>query len=343
MGVAIDIIEKRMSVLERIPSPSSLSSPPYVEVELMRRTSQRRDSELLKKRVYVTEVNGTVTLDLYSGWALEGEEHKFKLHQLPIKVCSFTNLQKLWVSHNNLTELPGQIDQLANLKEIYLHHNAFKVVPSRLLKLANLEILWLSSNYITSVPPEINLLTNLRHLHLEHNEITQYQESLNDLPNLSVLYLNHNHLQALSYDIHKLSQTLRRLYLQYNKLQTLPETICTLEKLEILYLENNEINTVPQNFEPFCQKIKTDNKAVIQVSNNPYVTPRSRVKLSVGGAPPNVQGLQISSNTRRHSDYTGPLGDGINPSRSSRFSVPAGGILPDDREDLKKKSSTLRH
>lgn len=335
-----------MSTAERTSSSSSPTSPPYVEVELMRKTLGRRDSELLKKRVYVTEVNDTVTLDLYSGWVLEGEELKFKLHQLPIKVCSFTNLQKLWVSHNNLTELPGQIDQLVNLREIYLHHNAFEAVPLRLLKLTNLEILWLSSNYIASVPPDISSLINLRHLHLEHNKITQYQEALNDLPNLSVLYLNHNHLQTLSYQIHKLSETLRRLYLHYNKLQTVPETICTLEKLEILYLNNNEMNTVPQNFESFCQKLQDENKAIVRVLNNPYLTPRSRVKLSVGGTPPNIQGLQVSISTRRHSDYTGPLGDGINVSRSSRFSVPSGGILPDDREDLKKsaelkKSATM--
>lgn len=329
-------------------------TPDFVEVELSRRMGERRGSELKKKRVYLTEVDGVITLDLYSGWELEGEELKFKLLQLPIKVCSFVQLQKLWVSHNSLTELPGQIDQLVNLKEIYLHHNSFTSIPVRLFRLVNLEIVWLSSNQITQVSSEISSLVKLRHLHLEHNQITEYQESLNQLPSLAVLYLNHNLLSFLSYDIHKLSATLKRLYLQHNKLQMLPDTICLLESLEILYLESNEINTVPQGFEAFCQKISAANKAVIQVANNPYIVPRSKVKLSVGGTPPNIQGLQLSISTRRHSDYSGPMGrersatEGSNNMRSSRYSVPTGGIVvqpptreTEDEELQRKKSATL--
>lgn len=326
----------------------AVASPPFVEVEFLRRTTQRRDSEVKKKRVYLTEVNKTVTLDLYSGWALEGEEHKFKLQHLPIQTCSFVTLQKLWVSHNSLSELPSQIQQLVNLREIYLHHNSFTVIPSRLFQVPSLEIVWFSSNQISDIPAEISLLKNLRHLHLEHNQITNYQEAINDLPNLSVLYLNHNLLTSLSFEIHKLSQTLRRLYLQNNKLHSIPDTICSLDGLEILYMESNEITAVPQGFDSFCQKITANNNAVVQVANNPYIVPRSRVKLSVGGTPPNIQGLQLSVSTRRYSDYSGPQRERSHTEgsvRSSRYSVPSGGIsmLPPRVEESEtvQKSATL--
>jgi len=54
----------------------------------------------------VSEVNGTRTLDLYSGWDPETEQHKLPLKTLPMKVCSLVNLERLWVSHNKLSALP---------------------------------------------------------------------------------------------------------------------------------------------------------------------------------------------------------------------------------------------
>jgi Leucine-rich repeat (LRR) protein len=322
------------------------STPPQsVEVELVRRTAEGIESK--KKHLYVTEVNGTVTLDLYSGWALEGEEHKYKLENLPIKVCSFSTLQKLWLSHNNLSGLPVQIDQLVNLKELFLHHNSLKSIPVRAFNLSKLEILWVSSNRLQEVHPDISKLTRLRQLHLEHNKLKEYQEALNDLPSLEVLYLNHNELTSISTEIYKLSKILRRLYLHNNKLSSIPDTICSLTLLETLHLQFNEILHVPRNFESFCHDIEANNKAIVNVSNNAYIVPRSRVKLSVGGAPPNVQSLQIQQASRRHSDHGGPSrersatdGDKYN-ARSCRYSVPSGGHIDPLSLDSKTKSATL--
>lgn len=322
-------------------------SPQFVEVELIRRSAEGRTAESKRKRVYVTEVNGTVTLDLYSGWALEGEEHKFKLEQLPIKVCSFVTLQKLWLSHNNLSELPIQIDQIVNLKELFLHHNSLTEIPSRLFKLSKIEILWISSNHIQEIHPDIYLLKKLRQLHLEHNKIRCYQETLNDLPSLEVLYLNHNEIATLSSEIHKLSNTLKRLYLNNNKLQSIPENICQLDLLEVLNLESNEIVHIPRVFETFKQMIVTNNRAIVNTSNNTNALPRSKVKLSVGGAPPNLQVVQSPKSSRRHSDHGGPSRERVYTDgdiRSSRFSVPSKGgmvIINHEEKDSDNKSTTL--
>ena len=307
--------------------------PSFVEVELIRRSADGRNAESKMKKLYVTEVNGIVTLDLYSGWALEGEEHKFKLEYLPSKVCSFVALQRLWLSHNNLSELPVQMDQLVNLKELFLHHNSFKSIPTRLFQLTKLEILWISSNYIREIHPDISLLTKLRQLHLEHNKIKDYQEALNDLPSLEILYLNHNDLTSLSNEIYKLATTLRRLYLNNNKLQYIPDTICHLELLEMLNLEYNEITHIPRNFEAFRQKIESNNKAIVSLNNNSLV-PRSKVKLSVGAAPSN---LQVQQSSRRHSDHGGPpqreRAHTDTELRFSRYSVPSREGMAVNRDD----------
>ena len=272
-----------------------------VEVEMFRSigpTGIKMESQ--KKVVYETEVNGVRTLDLYSGWAVEGEKHKFKLQKVPIKVCSFVLIERLWISHNDIRDLPVQLDQLVNLKELFLHYNSFKTIPQCIFRLFKLEILWLSSNEIKEVQPQISQLKALRQLHLEHNSLDQFQETLCNLPSLQVLYLNHNNLVSLSSNINQLASSLKRLYLNMNRITTIPETICLLEKLEILYLHDNKIAAVPSKFESFCSNLKETNKAIVQVKNNPYVLPKPRVKLSVGG-PPNTLQIQATP-SRRYSD-----------------------------------------
>lgn len=294
------------------------------------------------KVVYETEVSGVRTLDLYSGWAVEGEEHKFKLQNVPIKVCSFSSLERLWLSHNDLSDLPTQLDQLLNLKELFLHYNSFKIIPKCVFRLAKLDILWLSSNEIQHVQPEISQLQSLRQLHLEHNKLEQVEEALCKLQSLEVLYLNHNQLTSVNPNINQLANTLRRLYLNMNKITTIPETICNLEKLEILYLQENNIASVPSKFELFCSSLKESNKAIIQVNNNPYVLPKPRVKISVGGPPPMLQ-VQATPSRRYSDDYrqrslTQPA------AHEHRYSVPSvvDAIVPNrDRPGSGRKSATF--
>ena len=320
-----------------------------VELELTRMGPEDDKIETQKKIVYETEVSGVRTLDLYSGWVVEGEKHKFKLQKIPIKVCSFINIERLWVSHNNISELPVQIDQLVNLKELFLHYNSFKDIPSCIFRLKKLEILWMSSNEIKEVKPEISELKLLRQLHLEHNCLELFQDALCELPYLEVLYLNHNQLTSVSPSISQLADTLRRLYLNANLLSTIPETICTLKRLEILYLQENRITFVPSKFESFCATLVETNKAIIQVNNNPYVLPKPKVKLSVGGPPAMLQIHHPNPNSmRRHSDdyrqrsQTQPSGH--YSLEHHRYSVPSVGVEGggSDRErGPGRKSATL--
>lgn len=314
-----------------------------VEVEMFRWSGSRGTTqEKMKKVVYETEVNGVKTLDLYSGWAVEGEEHKFKIQSVPTSLCSFVHLERLWISHNNLSELPTEMNQLKNLKQLFLHYNAFVSIPECIFEMSSLEILWMSSNELKGIPSAISKLTSLRQVHFEHNNLEYFQEALCELPALEVLYLNHNLLVSISPNISQVANTLRRFYLNYNKIATIPETICTLYKLELLYLHNNNISSVPSKFDSFCTSLKEKNKAIVQVNNNPYVLPKPRVKLSVGGPPPT---LQVQSNpSRRYSDDYRQRSLTQPSASEHRYSVPSAveSVAPNrDRPGSGRKSATL--
>ena len=320
---------------------SESSVPEYVDVELKRHDGR----EVMRKRVYVTEVNGTRTLDLYPEWCVEGEELKYKLQALPVVICSMTSLECLWVSHNNLSSIPSQIDQLTNLKELFLHHNSLSALPTPICGLHQLQILWLSSNLISEVPLAITQLKSLKRLHLDHNHIKVFPEGLCELTQLEVVYLNHNYLTSICEKLGRLV-SLRRLSLHFNKIASIPEGICQLTSLEALNLQNNEISKVPREFDRFCRQLEDNNKAIVQTANNPFVVPRMKQKLSVTGQPPSVHALKAS---RRHSEQVGYRDRASTDGeiRASRYSVPFQGAavqedgIPENVEQQRKKSATL--
>lgn len=243
------------------------------------------------KRVYVTEVNGTRTLDLYSGWNPDTETHKFPLTTLPAKVCTLSNLQRLWVSHNLLSSLPPDLGQLVSLKELFLHGNSFVEFPLPLCSLKSIEILWLSSNKINVIPDEIQQLKTLKRLHLDANQITELTPALCKLTGLEVLYLNKNKLETVSDDIGNMSG-LKRLYLQDNNISEIPSGVCKLKSIKLLFLDDNKIRQMSNEFKTF--KLQREaNGARITLENNFSL---HQSKLSIGNH------TQLSLKARRHSD-----------------------------------------
>lgn len=289
-------------------SLKSPMAPEHVVIE----TTNEETGEIVRKKVYVSEVNGTRTLDLYSGWDPETEQHKLPLKTLPMKVCSLVNLERLWVSHNKLSALPPQIDQLIFLRELFLHRNCLEVVPPAICNLPKLELLWLNSNKITTIPDEIARLRTLKRLHLDCNFIEEFPDSLCELVSLEVLYLNNNSLQSISEKVGSLKH-LRRLYLQHNKITDIPSGISQLSKIELLYLDHNEIRHVRRDFEYF-QRMRQQEGKVVSANHNPFVTPQSKLKLSVG----NPRKYSLPIKTRRYSDqYANFTKDGQQPDRMS--------------------------
>ncbi|XP_064385297.1 ras guanine nucleotide exchange factor L-like [Halichondria panicea] len=293
-------------------TPKKLKEQRKVTDRLVRRLSQEirspmgpihvtidyidENGEDQQKRVYVTEVNGTRTLDLYSGWNPDTEEHKFPLEALPATVCTLINLQRLWVSHNLLSTLPADLDRLVNLKEMFLHGNMFEDFPISICSLKSIEILWLSSNKIKSIPNEIGQLKTLKRLHLDGNKIRVFPPALCTLTGLEVLYLNKNLLEAISDDIGNLS-SLKRLYLQSNQITDIPSGICKLKTIKMLFLDHNKIHHVHSEFRSFKLQ-RESNNAKISLDNNPSTPQNKSSKLSLTS----LSQLSLTLKARRHSD-----------------------------------------
>ncbi len=336
------ILERRATEerLVRQISENSLKSPmapDYVTVETVSETGETR-----KRKVYVTDISGTKTLDLYSGWnpeTAQGPEHKsaMVLMALPLKVCSLTNLERLWLSHNRLSALPEAIEGLCNLKELFLHRNNFESVPVELCRLPKLEILWMNANKVTSIPEEVGQLTTLKRLHLDSNFVEHFADALCQLESLEVLYFNDNSLHSISEEIGGLKQ-LRRLYLQNNKISRIPSGVCQLSNIEMLLLDHNEITDLRREFQHF-QAQREASRAVISLKYNPFVVPPSRVKLSVG-AYPQHRSLSLSGKTRRHSEQV-QMERGALMDRRPRVSLPESQISQVVAGHLSMKGSTL--
>ena len=271
----------------------SLMAPEYVVLE----AKNEQTGKLIRRSVYVNDQSGTKTLDLYSGWNPESQKHKVPLYALPEKVCQLTSLERLWVSHNKLSSLPPQLNQLTTLRELFLHRNNFETIPSCLCQLPNLQLLWLNNNKISSIPRDISKLVSLKRLHLDYNFIKDFPESLCELQMLEVLYLNNNAIHHVSDAVGNLTN-LKRLYLNNNKISDIPSGITKLTNMLMLLLDDNEIRSVKREFTMYQATMEAAGK-VVSMKNNPFVTPHSKLKLSLAGiAPPNMSHLR----TRRLSD-----------------------------------------
>ena len=322
------VLVKRLSE-EAIQSP--VMAPEYVVLE----AKNEQTGKLIRRSVYVNDQNGTKTLDLYSGWNPESQKHKVPLHALPEKVCQLTTLERLWVSHNRLSTLPPRFDQLSSLRELFLHRNSFEEIPTCLCKLPCLQLLWLNNNKITSIPHEISQLVSLKRLHLDFNFIKDFPESLCELKALEVLYLNDNAIHHISDAIGNLTN-LKRLYLNQNKISDLPYSITKLTNIVLLLLDDNEIRSVKREFSVYQANMEALGK-LVSMKNNPFVTPQSKLKLSLAGiGPPNLAHLR----TRRLSDQY----EHESTRRPARVSLPINSELEHTTEykaDTLPRSSTI--
>ena len=318
----------RAAILIRRLSEDSVQSPMAPEYVVLEAKNEQT-GKLIRRSVYVTDQNGTKTLDLYSGWNPESQKHKVPLKTLPEKVCQLTSLERLWVSHNKLSSLPPQLDQLTSLREVFLHRNNLEEIPLSLCKLPSLQLLWLNNNKIISIPNAISQLTSLKRLHLDNNFIKNFPDGLCELSELEVLYLNNNAIHHISEAIGNLTK-LKRLYLNHNKITELPSGITRLTSILLLLLDDNEIRSVRREFSMYQAHMEAIGK-VVSLKNNPFVTPQSKLKLSlagIGGSP------KLPLRTRRLSDQH----EREAMRRPARVSLP---VAAEVENDYSKKADTL--
>jgi len=159
-----------------------------------------------------------------------------KLKELP-EGCfrSWPQLERLYLSGNQLTEISDDIGYCQRLTEADFSNNMIEIIPTALSMCSALVLLHLGANKISNLPTELFcMLTNLRELQLYKNKLTQLPPEIGNLILLKRLSLSSNNLRTLPEEIGACT-ALRELYINNNaKFAMLPGTAGHLRKLQEL-------------------------------------------------------------------------------------------------------------
>jgi Leucine-rich repeat (LRR) protein len=173
---------------------------------------------------------------------------------LPVEIGQLTQLTKIYLSNNKLTQVPVEIGQLAQLTTLDLQNNNITHLPVEIGQLTQLTTLYLQNNKLTHLPVEIGQLTQLTELYLSHNNLTQLPVEIGQLAQLTTLHLSLNKLTHLPVEIGHLTQ-LTILYLYDNNITQLPVEIGQLTQLTELYLSHNNLTQLPVEIGQLTQLI----------------------------------------------------------------------------------------
>uniref|UniRef100_A0A1A8S588 Leucine-rich repeat protein SHOC-2 n=1 Tax=Nothobranchius rachovii TaxID=451742 RepID=A0A1A8S588_9TELE len=155
-----------------------------------------------------------------------------------------TDLTKLLLSSNLLTQLSDDVRLLSGLTTLDLHDNQLSSLPSTLGELKGLQQLRLSHNQLSSLPRELFTLKNLCSLSLQQNLLEDLPEELGQLENLTELDLSNNHLKELPSSLSCLTN-LQKVSLHHNELTSLPEGVSHLRKVKVLDCSSNQLFDIP--------------------------------------------------------------------------------------------------
>ncbi|XP_013397949.1 malignant fibrous histiocytoma-amplified sequence 1 homolog [Lingula anatina] len=162
----------------------------------------------------------------------------------PIALCDLTNLEKLYLGNNKLSDIPVDITRMKGLREFWLSHNAFTTFPMALCGLTNLEELYLSNNQLSDIPVDITKMKGLKVFDLSSNAFTTFPIALCGLTNLEQLEMGDNQLSDIPVDITKLTE-LKSLSLYNNKITHLPPQMRNMGNLTELDVANNPLVQPP--------------------------------------------------------------------------------------------------
>ncbi|XP_074523998.1 leucine-rich repeat-containing protein 40 [Halichoeres trimaculatus] len=157
-----------------------------------------------------------------------------------------SDLTKLLLSSNQLTELSDDIKLLPGLTTLDLHDNQLSSLPSAVGELQELQQLRLSHNQLKTLPVEVCTLKSLRSLTLQQNLLESLPEELGNLENLTELDLSNNNLKCLPSSLGDLT-CLQKLSLCHNKLSCLPDSLARLRNVKLLDCSNNQLTDVPSS------------------------------------------------------------------------------------------------
>jgi len=166
------------------------------------------------------------------------------LTELPPNIGIFEKLVELNVSDNKLTSIPSEIGYLKCLEILNLNNNNINSFPYQIGGLKNLRFLYISNNELQTFPREFGLLRGLEGLYANHNKISKIPVEFLRLQKLKVLDLSNNSLFCFKFKI-SLLRKLEKLYLSGNQFPKFPSELTQMDNICELYLDNNKINAIP--------------------------------------------------------------------------------------------------
>ncbi|QEE17200.1 tetratricopeptide repeat protein [Promethearchaeum syntrophicum] len=191
-----------------------------------------------------------------------------KLTTLPDSIGNFSNLQKIDLTSNNLTEFPASFQKLRKLININLDYNKFEILPEYLFNFADLSFLSLKSNPIRGLDYQQLEATEPQRIYLWLKGLYEFEKK-DEYQNLKLLS------ESLGLEIKKFhdfaeirDNRVERLKLSNLNLETIPEMIFKFPNLHDLDLSKNSLTEIPEHIQKL-KELRTLNLSSNKISSIP--------------------------------------------------------------------------
>lgn len=155
-----------------------------------------------------------------------------------------SNISKLDLSNQNLTDFPMDIFKYKNLRSLNLSNNRIKNIPPKITELKNLRTLDISSNQLTNLYAKLCDLQNLKILNLNNNKLKSLPTQFGKLKKLISLHIANNQFQIVPLEVYSLTN-LRELDISNNPIIEIENDIENLKGLRKLWINNLPLNKFP--------------------------------------------------------------------------------------------------
>ena len=151
---------------------------------------------------------------------------------------NMTSMLELSLMRNNLTVFPSAFALFPNLERLFLSHNNLCMIENSSVPYnATLNYLDLGVNKFIEIPSAINKLLNLEHLDFRYNQITSIRTSqLNQLHKLRYLYLTGNPLVYISANVFQFNPELVSVDFGNTNITHIPQAIASVKNLNYFYI-----------------------------------------------------------------------------------------------------------
>ena len=169
---------------------------------------------------------------------------------LPAEFGGLQLVEKLDLSHNQISGLPDSFGALLHAYDYNLSYNQIGSLPAGVGNMVSLRFLNLSHNQITSLPAEFGNLAGLEELDLEDNQLSSLPDSFANLSALNSLRIGNNLLADFPSVLSGMPN-LRSLYLNGLGWTSVPSAMLGMTNLTALSLADNQLSSLPSELGNF--------------------------------------------------------------------------------------------